>query len=64
MFEISDKAKRGIEALALKEINDHRIAWGRKPFESLTPQQMHQHMHLIQEHAPHGNDPWEHEDQN
>ncbi len=45
-------------------INQHRKACGRPEFESLTEAQIHEHMDLIDKHAPYGNDPWAHQDLN
>lgn len=39
-------------------INEHREATDHPTFKELTDAEIDHHMNLIEEHAPHGEDPW------
>lgn len=47
----------------LDEINEHRMALDREPFEELTDEQIQHHLRLIDQNAPYGQDPWEGEEE-
>jgi len=43
---------------AVAEINEHRVAVGRRKFSKLTPAEVKKHQAKINQEAPYGNDPW------